>query len=84
MVIKEIIHHLDLPSTAPRATIADPDQRIKRKQHEKEHPHFQMQEFALKAGVLALMGAVAVYPWERKYDEHVAKEHPERLEKGKG
>lgn len=36
----------------------------------------------MKAGVLALMGVVAVYPWEKKYDEHVAKHHPERLEKG--
>lgn len=80
MVLNEIIHALPIPD--PRPTKADPEQRAKRKAHEKIHPHFAMQEFALKAGVLALMGVVAIYPWEKKYDEHVAKRHPERLEKG--
>jgi len=61
---------------------AHPDHRAARKQYEKENPHFNMQEFGLKAGVLALMGALAFVPWEKKYDEHVAEHHPERLEKG--
>lgn len=81
MVVERIFNALPIPD--PRPGKADPEQRAKRKQHEKEHPHFQMQEFALKAGVLALLGAVAVFPWEKKYDEHVAKHHPERLENGK-
>ena len=83
MVVQELWHAVG-PLPDPRPTKADPEQRAKRKAHEKEHPHFQMQEFALKAGVLALMGAVAVYPWEKKYDEHVAKHHPERVEKDSG
>lgn len=83
MVVDSLLHALPIPD--PRPAKADPEQRAKRKQHEKEHPHFQMQEFGLKAGVLALMAAVAVYPWEKKYEEHVEKNHPERLEgKGKG
>lgn len=81
MVVKELLHALPIPD--PRPTKANPEERAKRKAHEKENPHFQMQEFGLKAGVLALMAVVAVYPWERKYDEHVAKSHPERLERGK-
>lgn len=67
----------------PRPTRSDPNERKKRKQYEKENPHFQMQEFGLKAGVLGLMAVVALYPWEKKYEEHIAKEHPERLVKGK-
>jgi len=61
---------------------AHPEHRALRKQYEKENPHFNMQEFGLKAGVLALMGALAFVPWEKKYDEHVERNHPERLERG--
>lgn len=82
MVVEELLHAL--PLSDPRPGRADPNERKKRKAYEKEHPHFQMQEFGLKAGVLALMAAVAAIPISRKYEEHVAKEHPDRLEKGKG
>jgi len=81
MVVEEIFHALPIPDMRPAQ--ANPEHRAKRKQYEKEHPHFKMQEFGLKAGVLALMGALTLYPWEKKYDEHVEKHHPERLEENK-
>jgi hypothetical protein len=82
MVVEELLHAI--PIADPRSGRSDPNERKKRKEYEKKHPHFQMQEFGLKAGVLALMAAVAAIPISKKYDEHVRNEHPERLEKGKG
>jgi len=67
----------------PLPSNSNPDERRRRKEYEKEHPHFQMQEFGLKAGVLGLMAVVALLPWEKQYEEHVKREHPERLEKGR-
>jgi hypothetical protein len=83
MVLQEL--RAVLPSIPdPRPSKADAEQRAKRKQHEKEHPHFAMQEFGMKAGVLALMGALTLYPWEKKIEEHKRKEHPERFERQGG
>jgi len=65
----------------PRPGKANAEERAKRKQYEKEHPHFAMQEFGMKAGVLAAVGALTLYPWEKKREEHVREHHPERLER---
>jgi len=81
MVFKELKAVIDPPD--PRPSKAHPEHRAKRKQFENENPHFNMREAWLKAGVLATMAAVAAYPWEKKYDEHVAKHHSERLENRK-
>jgi hypothetical protein len=71
-----------LPIPDPRPSKAHPDHRAKRKEIEREHPHFNTKELGLKAGVLALLAGIALFPWEKKYDEHVKEHHPERLEKG--
>jgi len=66
-----------------RPSKAHPLHRAKRKAIEKANPHFDLKEAGLKAGVLAVLAAVACYP--RIKAEHDLKHHPERFEKnGKG
>jgi hypothetical protein len=64
-----------------RPSKAHPEERAKRKQLEKESPHFNMQDFVLKTGAMVLLAAVACFPWEKKREEHVRDHHPERLER---
>jgi hypothetical protein len=53
-----------------RPSKAHPEHRAKRKQLEKEHPAFSMQEFGIKAGMMALLAAVACFPWEKEVEKH--------------
>ena len=64
-----------------RISKAHPHHRAQRKAIEKEHPHFDHKELGLKAGVLAILAAVACYP--RAKAEHDMRNHPERFG-GKG
>lgn len=69
----------------PRPSKAHPDARTARKAFERENPHFNMQEFGMKAGALALLTAVALFPWEKEHEKHERAHHPERFEdNGKG
>jgi hypothetical protein len=79
------IHELKMfPLPNPRPAKAHPEHRQKRKEFEKENPHFNMTwNFGMKAGVVALMAALACFPWEKEYDKHVEEHHPERLQKNK-
>jgi hypothetical protein len=70
-----------LPNMRPSK--AHPEERAKRKQLEKESPHFNMQDCGLKTAALVLLAAVACFPWEKKREEHVREKHPERLEGGR-
>jgi hypothetical protein len=70
-----------------RPSHAHPLHRAQRKAIEKEHPHFDLKELGLKAGVLAILAAIACYP--RIKAEHDKNQHPERFAnngngKGKG
>ena len=72
-----------------RPSKAHPEARANRKAFEKESPHFNMNEFGMKAGALALLTAVALFPWEKEHEKHQRTHHPERFEdekdsKGKG
>jgi hypothetical protein len=46
----------------PRPSKAHPEHRAARKALEKEHPHFDIKELGLKAGVLMLLAGVALFP----------------------
>jgi len=64
----------------PRPSRANPEARATRKKLEKESPHISMSEVAMKGGALALLTAVALFPWEKEYDKHERTHHPERFE----
>jgi hypothetical protein len=51
---------LEIPD--PRPSKAHPEHRAARKALEKEHPHFDIKELGLKAGVLMLLAGVALFP----------------------
>ena len=70
-----------LPGPDFRPSRADADARRVRKALEKENPHFNMvQEFGMKVGMLALLMAVALFPWEKEYEAHERRRHVERFE----
>jgi hypothetical protein len=46
----------------PRPSKAHPKHRAARKALEEEHPHFGIKELGLKAGILALLASVALFP----------------------
>ena len=64
----------------PRPSKSNTEARAHRKALEKENPHFNMQEFGMKAGALALLTAVALFPWEKEYEKHERNHHPERFQ----
>jgi hypothetical protein len=65
-----------------RPSRAHPLHRAQRKAIEKANPHFDLKELGLKAGVLAILAAIACYP--RIKAEHDMNHHPERFQnKGK-
>jgi hypothetical protein len=42
--------------------------------------HISMSEVAMKGGALALLTAVALFPWEKEFEKHERSHHPERFE----
>ncbi|RDW68444.1 hypothetical protein BP5796_09101 [Coleophoma crateriformis] len=49
---------------------AHPEHRQKRLELEREHPAFNNKDGYYKAGLLALMAGIALFPWEKKHQEH--------------
>lgn len=72
----------------PRPSRANEEARRIRKQFEKENPHFDMKEFGIKAGAIALLTALTLFPWEKEIEKHERTHHPERFQdekdRGKG
>lgn len=69
-----------LPDVRPSK--AHPEHRAKRKQLEKESPAFSMQEFGIKAGMMALLAAVACFPWEKELEKHEKRKAEEEKKEG--
>jgi hypothetical protein len=69
---------MKVPSLLPSKS--NSDARAYRKTFEKENPHFNMQEFGMKAGALALFTAAVLFPWEKEYEKHERTHHPERFQ----
>ena len=65
----------------PRPSRANPEARAARKNI--ENPHFSMSEVAMKGGALALLTAVALFPWEKELEKHERTHHPEQYENEK-
>ncbi|KAL3428296.1 hypothetical protein PVAG01_01805 [Phlyctema vagabunda] len=62
-----------MKSFDPRPSRAHPEHRAKRLAIEREHPAFNNKDGYYKAGLLALMAGIALFPWEKKHQEHEEK-----------